>query len=250
MGTVIYLIERSITMLKQDLISRNPLRLIAGPGQPILSEGEFGAVVARAGVGKTAFLVQVAMDSLLSGKNVLHISLDQPVKKVCLWYEEVFNAITNEYDFKNTTSLWEEILPHRFIMTFKSRDFSIDTLEERITDLVEQGIFYPQICLIDGLHFDETVRELLSEMKLLSRDQGFPCWFSIRTHRDESRTSQGMPDRVAQVADLFEVIFELAPSMNEVGIKILKDVHERLGDIRKRPDVVLDPATFLMKKIA
>ncbi|MBW2600630.1 MAG: cytoplasmic protein, partial [Deltaproteobacteria bacterium] len=43
-------------MLKKDLILRNPLRLIGYEGDDILSDGQFGAVLARAGVGKTAFL--------------------------------------------------------------------------------------------------------------------------------------------------------------------------------------------------
>ncbi len=240
-------------MLKQDLMNRNPLRLLASPGAKILEDGELGAVVARAGVGKTAFLVQVAMDSLLNGKNVLHISLDQPVKKVCLWYEEVFNAITDEYSFKNTNALWEEILPHRFIMTFKSGDFSVEVLEERLNDIVEQGIFFPQICLVDGLKFDETVREVLSETKLMAREMGFPCWFSVRSHRDEPRTPTGLTESVAQVEDLFDVIFELTPSRNEVEVQILKDAHNRLGHEGPQDsllNVILDPSTFLVKKSA
>ncbi len=233
-------------MLKHDLIKRNPLRLLDSEGSRILGEGEFGGVVARAGVGKTAFLVQVAMDSLLNGKNVLHISLDQPVKKVCLWYEEVFNAITEEYNFKNGNTLWEEILLHRFIMTFKSGDFNIEILEERLNDLIEQGIFFPQVCLVDGLIFDETVREILNELKLLAKDQGFPCWFSIKSHRDEPKVETGFPVSFAQVEDLFDVVFELAPSTNEIEIRVLKDTAGRFkdpGDL-----VVLDPSTFLVKK--
>ncbi len=235
-------------MLKQDLILRNPLRLIEDANIKILKEGELGAVLARAGVGKTAFLVQVAMDSLLSGKNVLHISLDQPVKKVCLWYEEVFNAITDEYDFKNSASLWEEILPHRFIMTFQSNGFQVNVMEERLNDLVEQGVFYPQVCLIDGLLFGDEVREPLTEIKLLLKEQGFPCWLSVRTHRDEPRTEKGLPETFSQVEDLFEVAFELAPSKNEVLIRVLKDRDGLRAQEEAEGRIVLDPATFLLKK--
>ena len=51
-------------------------------------------MLARAGVGKTAILVQLALNTLLKGKNVLHISLNDPVKKVGLWYKEVFRHLT------------------------------------------------------------------------------------------------------------------------------------------------------------
>jgi hypothetical protein len=88
---VIHIKERYFTMLKKDLILRNPLHVMAYGNDDILSAGQFGAVLARAGVGKTAFLVQLSLNALLRGKNVLHISLEDPVNKVSLWYKEVFN---------------------------------------------------------------------------------------------------------------------------------------------------------------
>ena len=71
---VIYIKERYSTMLRKDPILRNPLRAMGYENEDILSAGEFGAVLARAGVGKTAFLVQLSLNALLRGKNVLHIS--------------------------------------------------------------------------------------------------------------------------------------------------------------------------------
>ena len=76
---------KEIKMLKKELVLKNPLRLMGYETDDILSEGGFGAVLARAGVGKTALLVQLALNNLLQNKNVLHISLDDPVKKVSLW---------------------------------------------------------------------------------------------------------------------------------------------------------------------
>lgn len=239
---VIYLRERSITMVKRELIVRNPLRILAQENGNALKEGEFGAVLARAGVGKTSFLVQLALDSLLTGKNVLHISLDQPVKKVTLWYDEVFQNIAESYQLDNSEELWETILPHRFIMTFQSSVFSADLLEQRLADLTEQGIFYPQITLIDGLKFDDEVREVLSELKLLAKEQGFPIWFAIRTHRDEPRSENGLPISVDQVEDLFEAIIELNPTGKDINVTLVKGRGEK-----EIPPLQLDPATLLIK---
>ena len=69
-------------MLKKELRLQNPLRFMERENEDILPEGGLGAVIARAGVGKTAILVQLALNTLLKGKNVLHISLNDPVKKV------------------------------------------------------------------------------------------------------------------------------------------------------------------------
>ena len=51
-GLVIQLKERSLVMLTNDLILRNPLRLLGSTGDEILEPGALGAVLARHGVGK------------------------------------------------------------------------------------------------------------------------------------------------------------------------------------------------------
>ena len=68
---VIYIKERYFIMLKKDLILRNPLRVMGYENDDILNAGEFGAVLARAGVGKTAFLVQLSLNALLL--SLIHI---------------------------------------------------------------------------------------------------------------------------------------------------------------------------------
>ena len=107
-------------MSKKNLILRNPLRRLAKKNQEILPRGEFGAVLARAGVGKTAMMVQLSLETLLRGNHVLHVSIDDPVNKVSLWYDEVFHNWAEQYHLQQMNQLWESILPHRFIMTFNA----------------------------------------------------------------------------------------------------------------------------------
>ncbi|MDA8161288.1 MAG: cytoplasmic protein [Desulfobacteraceae bacterium] len=230
-------------MLKKDLIFRNPLRLIGEGAANILDDGQFGAVLARAGVGKTSFLVQLALDSLLRGKNVLHISLEQPVKKVCLWYEEVFRNISKEYRLDNNNELWEEILTHRFIMTFNAERFRVPRLEERLADLTEQGIFFPQVVLIDGLIFDDGVRDLLSELKLVAREAPFPVWFTIKIRGEDESGSGGVPSVISHVSDLFDIMIRLVSEVKGVHVELLKS-KEGVSD----PHLVLDPSTLLIKQ--
>lgn len=230
-------------MFKKDFILRNPLKLMGHETEDILTEGGFGAVLARAGVGKTAFLVQLALNNMLRNKNVLHISLDDPVKKVSLWYEDLFQNIANKYNVKEADQLWETILPHRFIMTFKVDGFSVPKLEERLTDLTEQGIFFPQMILIDGLPFDETVRKPLSSLKILAKNYSIHVWFAVRIHRHEKPDPDGMPPPLSQIADLFEVAIQLQPIEKEIHVKALKggtapSDHQAL---------LLDPSTMLIK---
>ena len=239
---VIYIKERYFTMLKKDLILRNPLRVMGHENDDILDAGEFGAVLARAGVGKTAFLVQLSLNALLSGKNVLHISLTDPVNKVSLWYKEVFNLIAEQYQVDQINQLWESVLPHRFIMTFRVEGFSVPKLQERLADLTEQNIFTPQMIIVDGFPFGESVHQSLSEFKDMVREQGMHSWFTVRTHRHEEPEADGTPLQLAHVSDLFEIAIQLLPVGKEIHVKALKG-----GDsFSKHLDLRLDPSTMLL----
>lgn len=231
-------------MLKKDLILRNPLRLLGAETDDVLPPGGFGAVVARAGVGKTALMVQLALNSLLRDKNVLHISLDDPVGKVTLWYEEVFRNLANQYDNAQINLLRDSILTHRFIMTFQVEGFSVPKLTERLTDLTEQGIFTPRMMLIDGLPFDGEVRPMLTELKDLARQQHLHVWLSVRSHRHEDPGPQGLPAQLEKVADLFEAAIALQPEGTHIHIRALKGGAENLSEAQ----LFLDPSSMLIKK--
>ena len=69
-------------MLNKQLILKDSLHSLGFKTEETEKSGNFGAVTSRAGVGKTAFLVQIAISSLLKDKNVLHISIKDPVEKV------------------------------------------------------------------------------------------------------------------------------------------------------------------------
>jgi hypothetical protein len=223
---------------------RNPLRLMGHESKDILTQGQFGALLARAGVGKTALLVQLSLNSLLRGSNVLHISLQDPVNKVSLWYREVFSRISQQYDINQIEPLWDSVLPHRFIMTFRVEGFTVPKLEERLTDLMEQDIFIPQMMLIDGLPFDDRVQDSLAELKALAQKYGLHAWFTVRTHRHEEPGPGGIPVQLHPVEDLFEVAIQLVPEGKQVYVKTLKSVDEA----SEHPDLV-HTRSYLKKRI-
>jgi hypothetical protein len=240
---VIYIKERYFTMLKKDLILRNPLRVMGFENDDILSTGALGAVLARSGVGKTAFLVQLSLNALLRGKNVLHISLEDPVNKVSLWYKEVFNLIADQYKVEQIDQLWESLLPHRFIMTFRVEGFSVPKLQERLADLMEQNIFSPQMIIVDGFPFGESMHGPLKEFKSLVEENNMHAWFTVRTHRHEQPGPDGMPMQLALVPDLFEIAIQLLPVGKEIHVKAVKGGES----FSKQLDLRLDPSTMLIK---
>jgi len=232
-------------MLKNDIIRKNPLTLMGYKEEDILNPGDFGALMARAGVGKTAFLVQIALDKMLRNRNVLHISLSEPVEKVCLWYEEVFRNLAFQCNIKHLDPFWDAILPSRFIMTFKAEAFSVTRLQERLTDLTEQGIFFPRLIVIDGLRFGDNVGTTLSGLKQLAKDLGTGIWFTMGIHRDEPFGPDGLPQSLSYAAPFFEVVLQLHPEGKDIYVRAVKGGPEGGG-----PELVLDPSTLLIRNSA
>ena len=229
-------------MLKQDLILRNPLRNLGFETEDILPEGGFGAVLAYAGVGKTALLVQLALNAMLRNRNVLHVSLSDPVHKVTLWYRELFDHLADRYEATQVNRLWESILPHRFVMTFRVESFSVPKLEERLSDLSEQGIFSPEILIIDGLHCDATHEGDLTALKALAGRNRMRLWFTVHTHRHESPGKDGFSAGFSPVAGLFDLVLELQPEHADIHIRLLRGSSGHAA-----ADLLLDPSTMLIK---
>ena len=179
-------------MMKNELSQRNPLRHLGLDTEQWREAGGFGAVMAPAGVGKTALLVQIALQSMIQKKCVLHVSLNDPVHKVTLWYDEILQDLTRAYPSERVADLREDILLHRFIMTFRVDDFTVPKLKERINDLVVQNIFRPDILIIDGFHFHPDVEPFMAELKTLAARHHCFIWFSLHIHREEKMDADGM----------------------------------------------------------
>ena len=230
-------------MVKKDLIMRHPFGLQGGETD-IIAGGEFGAVLSRAGVGKTALLVQLALNAMLRDKNVLHISMHDPVDKVTLWYKELFHHLTQRDDKSHGGILLESLLPHRFIMTFKIDGFSVPKLKERLTDLVAQDIFHPHMVIIDGLTFDESIRECLADLKVLAAEQSLQVWFSVHTHRHEDTPAGEFPPSLRSVHDLFDVALKLQPEGTDIRLQPLKGPEQVVSSLSK---LALDASSMLIK---
>ena len=231
-------------MTNSNEVLTNPLGLLGLENGDSLKAGDFGAVLARAGVGKTALVVQMALNKMADGFDLLHISLAEPIAKVDVYYREVFSLQIGQHQGANAENLWDDIIRRRFIMTFQVEGFSLPKLEERLTDLTTQNIFHPKIVVIDGLPFDSQSRPQMEELKALAERIETPIWYTITTHRHESPAPDGLPIQLSPVQDLFKIAIELQPIDNVVEIRVLKGGRDNSG----QPELILDPATMLIKK--
>ena len=164
-------------MLKEDLIKKNPLRVLNPLSSESLPDHRMGLVMARAGLGKTAILVQIAMDSMLRGQKVLHVSVDEGLEKAKAWYDDVFKYIADGFQLENAAEVGDELMRNRMIMTFKESAFSRPKLEERLNDLVYQNIFRPDIVVVDGFDFAESDYDSVMDLKEMMAAMNVQGWF-------------------------------------------------------------------------
>ena len=65
-------------MVKEELVSRSPLRILEKSTHGGLGKGNLGVIAAKRGVGKTAFLVHMATDQLFQGNHIIaaHLAVE------------------------------------------------------------------------------------------------------------------------------------------------------------------------------
>ena len=80
--------------------------------------GNIGVVVARHGIGKTAFLVGIALDDAIRGRKVLHVSLDKTVDHVREFYDEIFMDLAHSAGLEDLATARLEMERHRMIHTY------------------------------------------------------------------------------------------------------------------------------------
>ncbi|PHR26803.1 MAG: hypothetical protein COA36_10935 [Desulfotalea sp.] len=226
-----------------DLVVSNPLRAL---GLDAKAEGKesMGLVMARAGLGKTAILVQFALDSMLLGNKVLHVSIGEGIDKTRNWYDDILALLTDGEKIESIP----EIMKNRMIMTFKESSFSKAMFVERLEDLVKQGIYQPECLIIDGYDFENNSKESLEDFRNIMTEQGLKIiWFSAVRHRDDERVSKaGVPAPCHEVDGLFDTILLINPDGDAINLDIIKC---DIGSVDPGTSLSLDPATMLLKKV-
>ena len=202
-----------------------------------------GPVMARAGLGKTAILVQFALDCMLLGNKVLHVSIGEGVDKTRTWYDDILSLLTDGEKIESIP----EIMKNRMIMTFKESSFSKALLEERLDDLVKQNIYKPECLIIDGYDFVNNDKESLEELRTFMNERGLKMiWFSAVSHREDPRVSlDGVPAPCHEIDGLFETVLLIKPVGDAMKLDILKCDSCKLDP---GTTLMLDPSTMLIKK--
>jgi hypothetical protein len=230
-------------MHRKELNERSPLRLLEQSIHGGLGRGNIGVVVARHGVGKTAFLVGVALDDLMRDRKVLHVALDEPVDKIRDYYDEIFMDLARSSGLENIGEERLAVERNRNIHTYIGNAFSIAKLREAVSFLKDHMHFEPTTLIIEGYHFEKSGAQDLAQLRTLAREINGELWMSAVTHRESTKNEHGIPEPLARLEASIDVILAMHQADSVVHLSLLKD-HDN-PDVSE-VHVALDPTTMLL----
>ena len=230
-------------MRRRELNERSPVRLLEASIHGGLGGGNIAAVVARHGVGKTAFLVGVALDDLMRGRKVLHVSLEEDSDRVHAFYDEVFNDLAHERELEDVWKVRLEMERNRRIHCYRGGTFSLEKLRGAIAFMREHGDFTPVSVMLDGFPFEDADPAQLDELREIAKELDAEIWMTAVTHRESENGSGGYPEPIDRFAGKLDVILQMGHDTRAVHIELLKD-HDNpdVSDLK----LALDPTTMLL----
>lgn len=226
-------------------LRRSPRVLLERDGYPGPGPGKLGLVMARAGAGKTAFLVGVGLDALLAGQRVLHVTLHRTVEKVQVWYDDLLRELVRTGEGQERLhELQLAIERRRHIHTFATSAFSPAKLRATLELIGTHMQFQPDVIILDRLELEETPREVVAELKEIAAAANAELWMSCRVHRDGPQTQPGhLPFPAEGIEDYVDLAFRLIHDEGRMRLYVLKDRHQVL---ERGLNLLLDPTSMLL----
>jgi len=227
-------------------LRRSPRTLLERDGHPGPGPGKLALVLGRAGVGKTAFIVGIGIDALLSCQKVLHISLERTVDKVRTWYDDLLmEMLRREKKLEHWAAIQLEVERHRHIHTYVDGSFSNERFRQALDLLRDAMDFSPDVVILDRLDTDELKPETIEGLRVIAGEVGAELWMAFRTHRDDPKPDPGhLPVGARDFEDCVDLAFSLDPHNNRIRLRVIKD-QDQVVD--KDLNILLNPKTLLLR---
>jgi hypothetical protein len=212
-------------MIRQEAILQSPLRILDRSIHGGLGKGHLGVIMAPAGVGKSACLVQIGLDALLRGKAVLHVAVGQSVEHVSARYDALFDELAERVDLTDRGRVRQSIAHRRLIWSSVERVVGAKALDEALAAFQAHLELAPCTILVDGLHWEEPgSTETVRAFKKSAARIGAELWMTASGARAREA---GRARRVAPLPDdcaaLVDVGIFLEPHGRHARLTLVKD---------------------------
>ena len=223
-------------MIREQLTARNPLRILEKTLSGGLRPGGLGLVLAPAGVGKTAFLVQIGLDAIMRENKVLHVALGQNTDHVQAWYDALFNDMAGNRHDEEIEELRTSSARFRVLQTFADTAFSPQRLEQAVGLFLTHMNFKPDVILIDGFDWlcasNVRIAAAIGAFRSCAHRNGAQLWMTAQPNTSLAMTASSpiMPP-CGTYEELIDVAIYLEPAGTSVCVRVLKNNgHDTIPD--------------------
>ncbi len=202
-----------------------------------LDEGGLGVVAARAGVGKSSCLVQLALSELVAGAPVLHVSLVDAVTHVRRRYDQIMAAV----GCGSEICLQAERLRH--IHGCFDGEFDVERLDEALHFLAKHVDLSPRLVVLDG-GGKALTPDHITALRGLADQRGLELWMTAVTPRAaDSSVGADLPVPLNEVEAALDVVVRLVPGVDGIGLRTWRPAP--IG--WTQPELDMDPRTMLLR---
>jgi hypothetical protein len=230
-------------MILSELIQRSPVRVFEKSIHGGLKAGDIGIIASPSGVGKTSVLVQIALDKLLQGKKVIHVSFTQHTDYVLAWYEDIFDEFTKKKNLENAGEVKNEAVKRRVLMKFTQGGVSGDQILWSLRALIQEGGFNAEALIIDGYDFSAAEEGHIGGVKSLARDLGLSVWYSCAAPGEKGYDQRKIPLVLRNCEEHLDAVIVLDPRGDHIELTVSKD---RDAYNPAQMALRLDPKTLLI----
>ncbi|NNM67276.1 MAG: hypothetical protein HKM06_04595 [Spirochaetales bacterium] len=232
-------------MVKAELVKQSPLRILDASTRGGLGKGNLGVLTARHGLGKRSAMVHLAVDRLLQGKGVIHITFSSRVQHVLDYYEEIFTEISKMKSLEKAFEVYEELVAHRMVMNFEQKT-DVQHILESVKARLGEKTFAVDTVIVDEFNFALTKKEELEAFQSFAKSIGVELWFSVSLKDEGAASLQPVPLVLLPYEYFFSVMINLRAHREDgkVHLEMIKDHASKPQDTH----LVLDAKTLLILK--
>lgn len=233
-------------MKVNELIEKSPIRVFEESINGGLGKGNLGVLASRHGVGKTACMVHLAIDKILKGENVVHISFGENVEHIMSWYKEAFKEITDFKGLDDAFEVYETIRKNRVMLSFSQENVSVDKIIASLETLIKQGSFKADAVFFDGYKLTIASEDDVKKIKQFAQDMNLEVWFCVSPVRSDVVFDEyGIPNTMKPYLGIIDVLIGL--HFNDGDSKVIMTVvQDHKNSVAHPSGVSLDPKTMLI----
>jgi hypothetical protein len=208
-------------MSEADVNEGQPFRVLGDKVD--LPNSDLSLVIARSGVGKSAALINFALEMLIQGKQVIHFTAGMTSEKAHQYYQEIFNDHISSYP-PATKVTWDTIYNNFMVVSYMDPANMISDLQDELNTIISSSNLNPELILVDGLEVHDQTSQDLGRIKAVAMNGKVPLVASMRIHRTgEGNIDLDGPFKIARAHTDHIYFLEPAPEKDRINLERVSD---------------------------